>query len=411
MAMRAHRGFTLLELTIVIFILMLVLLAFGTFMGRAMAGPSIERHTASIKAMTASVRNAAAVRQVHCELVFDYRNDHVIALSRRRLTTFAFDSSADSPGVGGLVGSGGALATVSGGAFIQDDRRLGLRDGDCLELPSRNSGFTIPWMGQFSAGGGAEGLAISFDFCPMEEPGPTSGVGMVQPSTGNLVRAGNVFTLSVVGTRPDAVRLGLSSNGVVAESPTWLALYRWATVEVAVSAYGVSLYVDGRLTAGLLPDGFKPGLFAGTDIVLGGAPCRIDNFDLMGLVAGQVLELEGTHLIAPGVDPLLEVTGQAQGIYDAKLPTGGPVTGGVPDEPTPGITPGLPLVAPPGMVHVHFDGAGKLDPARHAGAVQIHMVSGDTDEIRRITLTFHPLGHVTHEVVDRFPWEEGAANE
>lgn len=407
MAMHRHRGFTLLELTIVVFILMLALLAFGTFMGRAMVGPSIERHTANIKAMTTSVRNAAAVRQVHCELVFDYRNDQVIALSRRRLTTFAFDSSPDSPGVGGMVGSGGVIGSTNSGAFIQQDRRLNLRDGDCLELPHRDAGLTIPWMGQFSASGGAEGLAVSFDFCPLEQPGPTVAVGMMQPAAGPLVRVGNVFTLDVVETRPNAVRLGLSSNGVNVQSPTWIALYRWATVEVAVSAYGVSLYVDGRLSAADLPQDFKPTGFTGTDILLGGVPCRVDNFDLMGLIAGQVLDLEGTNLIAVGVDPMLEVTGQAQGIYDPVPPTSGPVTGGGPDEPTPGITPGLPLVPPPGVVHVHFDGAGKLDPARHGGAVQIHMVSGDSEEIKRVTLTFHPLGHVTHETPDRFPWEPG----
>lgn len=405
----ALRGFTMLELMIVIFILMLTLLAFGTFMGRTLVGPSIERHAASIKGMTVSVRQAAAVRQVHTELVFDYRKDQVIALSRRRLTTFSFDVSSDGTGVGGTVGSGGVIGTTSNGTYLQSDRSLGLRDGDCLEFADRNATFTIPWMGQFSAGGDYEGVALSFDLCPLEQPAPTTGYGLLQPTAGPIARMGNTLTLNAVETRPNAIRLGLTCEGVVAETETWIALYRWATVEVAVSAYGVALYVDGRLANADLPDDFKPAPPAGTDVVLGGVPCRIDNFDIMGLVAGQVLELEGTHLIAVGVDPMLEVTGQAQDIYEWKRPAGsGPVTGpGANGTATPGTTPGLPIVPPKAIVHVHFDGSGKLDPARHTGAVEIHMVSGDSDDIKRMRLTFHPLGHVTSEVLDTFPWEGG----
>jgi prepilin-type N-terminal cleavage/methylation domain-containing protein len=387
---RASRGFTLLELLIVISILMLAMLVFFTFMGRTLAGPSIERHVASIKGMTTALRQSASVRQVHAELVFDYRRDQVIALSRRRLSSFSFDSAAG--GSGWMVGSGGVIGTVNG-ATVQDERNRVLIDGDALELGERGDQFTIPWAEQFESQGDYEGIAMSFDFCPIEPATP-----------GTLVRMGNVLTLSVVEARANAVRLGLVCGGINAEAATWIATHRWATVEIAVSSYGVSLYVDGRLSDGRLTEGFKPPPARNTDVTLGGVACRIDNFELMGLIAGQILELEGTHLIARGVDPLLESTMQAEHIYESPKAAKGPVTGpGANEEPVP--MKGLPDVPPPGIVHIYFDGSGKLDPARHPGAVDVFLVSGDSAELKRVKLTFHPLGAVTSEVVEAFDWE------
>ncbi len=399
------RGFTLLELLVVISILIVATLVFATFAGRALVGPSIERHVSSIKGMTAALRQAASTRQVHAEMVFDHRHDQVISLSRRRLVTYSFDEAGTQAF---NVGSGNVIATLAGGAAPQSDRTHNLRDGNALELTAAQSTFTIPWMPQFESEGTYEGIAASFDFYPLEPLPPRGGIGRPVPQTGPLVRMGGVFTLSVIEARHNAVRLGLMSAGVTANAETWVALNRWATVEIAVSRYGVSLYVDGRLTAGELPPDFTPATARDTDIVLGGVPCRMDNFDLMGLVAGQVLSLEGTQLIARGVPPELEVTMQAEGIYDPAPAARGPVTG--PDAEVPETPPdGLPEGPVPGLVHVYFDGSGKLDPARHPGAVQVFLVTGDAGSIRRVVLTFHPLGMVSSEAVERFEWEVVAA--
>jgi hypothetical protein len=125
----------------------------------------------------------------------------------------------------------------------------------------------------------------------------------------------------------------------------------------------------------------------------------------MGLAAGRILALEGAYLIAPGVDPLLEITGQALHIYQQPAPTG-PTTGPGANTPWYEPQPGLPLTPPPPLVHVYFDSAGRLDASRHAGAVQIHLVSGSAGSLRRAVLTFHPLGVMTHEFVERFDWED-----
>lgn len=407
LARPTRSAFTLVEMIVVVAILLIAVLVFATFMGPVLAGPSIQRHIASVKGMTSSVRQNASVRQVHGELIFDYRNDQVIALSRRRLTSFSFDVAADGAGSGGSVGSGGVIANLSGGARLTSDRSVPLRDGDALELPAGSSSFNIPWMPQFESEGSYEGIAVAFDFYPMEEPPTLAGGDSLPPAPGPIVRLGATLVLVVVESRPGAIRLALSSSGVVAESPTWIALHRWATVEVAVSAYGVSLYVDGRLSEGELPERFMPAGSRHNDMLLGGVPCRIDNVDLMGLVTGRVLELEGTQLIARDVDPFLELTGQAEQVYDPRQPQyTGPITGPGADEPEPAYLPGLPLTPPPGLVHVYFDGAGRLDPARHAGALEIYLVSGNAAEIVRAILTFHPLGAVTHEYVERFDWEQ-----
>jgi hypothetical protein len=66
---------------------------------------------------------------------------------------------------------------------------------------------------------------------------------------------------------------------------------------------------------------------------------------------------------------------------------------------------GLPIDPPPAIVHIFFDTAGRLDPQRHPGAVEIYLVADDDGQARRMLLTFHPLGAVTSELVDRFRLE------
>jgi prepilin-type N-terminal cleavage/methylation domain-containing protein len=384
-----RRGFSLLELIVVIAILMMVMLAFGTFFGRALMGPSLERHRASIMGMATGVRQEAAIRQVHTELVFDYRRDQVNALSRRRLTTFAFESA---------VGSGDIPGQPTGGARIVESRMLMLRDGKALELPEATSAFTIPWMPTFDVGGEYEGMALTFDFFPMEGTRP-----------GNVAQLGNVFTVSVAEIRGSAVRLRLDSMEAAAVSSTWIAMYRWATVEIAVSRYGVSLYVDGRLDEADLLDAFQPARPTGSELRLGGYPCRIDNLDLLALTGGGLLELAGSHLIAWGIDPELEVNMQTKQIYEPDYrPVTGPVTGpGEDDAPQTG----LPRTPPPPIVRVHFDSTGRLDPERHAGGKEIFLVEGPAHNMRRLVLTFHPLGSVTYEYLEAFPWERDGAGQ
>jgi prepilin-type N-terminal cleavage/methylation domain-containing protein len=384
-----RRGFSLLELLVVIAILMLVLLVFGAFFGQAMVGPSLDRHRAAIMGMAAGLRQEAAIRQVHTELVFDYRLDQVNALSRRRLTTFAFESA---------VGSGDIPGQPSGGARIVESRMLMLRDGKALELPDARATFTIPWMPTFDVGGDYEGMALSFDFFPMDSTRP-----------GNIAVLGNAFTVEVAEVRGNAVRLALRSMEASAVSSTWIAMYRWATVEIAVSRYSVSLYVDGRLDAAELLSAFQPAPPTGSELRLGGFPCRIDNLDLLALTGGGLLELAGSHLIAWGIAPVLEVNMQTKHIYEPDYRPSGPVTGpGADTDITPPAT-GLPRVPPPPVVHVHFDSTGRLDAARHAGAAEIYLVEGPADNPRRLILTFHPLGSVTYEFVESFPWEQDGA--
>lgn len=391
------RGFTLLELLVVISILVVAMLVFATFLGTTLAGPSLERHAATIKGMVAGIRQSAATRKVHGELVFDYKNDQVVALSRNRLVSFAFETD-------NATGSGNVLGRESGGAFIQFRRDKLLRDGACLELPAPGSAFDIPWNDQYETSGDYEGVAFRFDFCPLLATNPQ---GVPTPVTGGIAGMGSVFTVAMRDASETGVILSLNCGGVEAIAPTWLTYDRWVTVEIAVSRYGVALWIDGRLTEAIPPDSFSVPSALGQSLRLGGTPCRIDNVELFTLVSSQVLSLQGAQLVAPGVDPELELNGQAEDIYKQRAATG-PGTG-------PGTAPavpaaGLPPDPVPAIVHVFFDTAGRLDPQRHPGAVEIYLIAEEGGELRRMLITFHPLGAVTSEMVDRFRLEPPRSN-
>ncbi|MCA8914313.1 MAG: type II secretion system protein [Planctomycetes bacterium] len=386
---QARRGFTLLELLVVISILIVAFLVFSTFLGPGATGPALERNSRAIRAMVANIRQNSSTRKVHSELVIDYKHDQIVALARRRLVSFAFDG--DSP----TVGSGNVIGAPSGNAAIQASRTLLLMDGAALELPDMQSSFTIPWMDHYDVSGDYEGVAVSFDYFPLGANGSA------------IAAMGNVFTITVAEARENAVKLAVSSGGVTALADSWVALYRWCSVEIAVSRYGVSLYVDGRVNEARLPaSGFSVPSAMGTDLRLGGVPCRIDNFEMNSLVSSQTLALADVQLIAPGVPAQLESTGEAEEIYDWKAEppkANGPVTGNT-TTPAPAPNSALPTNVP-AIVHVYFDTAGKLDPARHAGAAYIYLIAVDNGEILRMQVTIHSLGAVTWDYVDLFPWE------
>lgn len=380
-----RRGFSLLELLAVISILVVAMLVFVTVLGSGSAGPPLERSSVQLSTMVANIRQNASVRKVHSELVLDYVNDRAVALARRRLITFAFEDD---------VASGNIIGRRAGGAEVLASRWMNLRDGKCLDLPTPQASFTLPWNETFEVTGDYEGLAVAFDYCP------------TGASTGNVATMGSAFAVTVAAARPDCVQLALACGGASVQSATWLALYRWHTVEVAVSRYGVHLYIDGRLDSAPIKSSFTVPSAVGSDLRIGGTSCRVDNLELFTLVSSQTLQLEGVQFIAEGVDPVTEGTGGAEDIYRdlTQPPTNAPVTGpgsGTPGPP--GLPPGMDLL--PALVHLYYDSSGKLDPARHAGAVDIYLVHYEDGTLRRMRVRFHPLGAVTADELDYFPWE------
>lgn len=373
----------------VICILVVAVLVFATFLGPSSIGPALERNARGIRTMVANVRQNSSTRKVHSELVVDYKHDQVIALARRRLVTFAFDGQSPTLGSGNLIGD------LRGDATTTTDRRLQLVDGGALELPDAQSSFAIPWSETFNVTGDYEGMAVSFDYFPTPGGGST------------LVSMGGVYTIQVSQGARDSVRLTLASGGVSVTARSYLAPYRWVSVEIAVSRYGVSLYVDGRVNEGVLPpDGFAVPSALGNETRIGGVPCRIDNFEMFSLVSSQVLQLNDVQLVPDGVNPQLEVEGGAEDIYrwEAEPPkSNGPITqGNAPSETPP--DPSLPQNVP-AIMHVYFDTSGKLDPVRHSGAVYVNMVAVVDGALTRMVVTIHPLGTVTWDYTDRFWWE------
>lgn len=390
-----RRGFSLLELLAVVSIMAVALLVFASVLGSRATGPALERAAATVSSLVTNVRQNAAIRKVHGEIVFDYKHDRVVALGRRRLASFAMEDE---------TGSGDALGRRSGGADFAASRTLALRDGKCLDLPTGAAGFTIPWDANFDTSGDYEGIALAFDYCPAEV---VDRQGLSMATSGALANMGAVFDLSVVQARNDSVRLALNSGGINASGSTWLANYVWHRVEVAVSRYGVCLWIDGRLNEGLVTaDDFAVAPAHGQDLCLGGVPCMIDNVEMFSLVSSQTYELDGCQLIVPETDPQKEITGEAENIYlDKTIPKpSGPVTGpGA--EAGPMLGAGLPRELVPAIRHIYFDTAGKLDAARHGGAEEVHLVSQVGGELRRMVLTFQPQGVMTSEYVEYFPWE------
>ena len=386
---RARRGFTMLELLVVVSILILAVLVFATFLGPGSIGPALERNARGIRTMVANVRQNSSTRKVHSELVVDYKHDQIIALARRRLVTFSFDGQSPT------LGSGNIMGELRSGAFTTADRRLQLVDGAALELPDTQASFAIPWSETFDVAGDYEGMAVSFDYFPIPGGGST------------LVSMSSVYTIQVTHGARGAVELTLTCGGATVSSRTYIAPYRWASVEIAVSRYGVTLYVDGRVNeATLPPDGFSMPSAAGAETRIGGVNGRIDNFEMFSLVSSQIFDLADAQLVPDNVDPNIEINGGAEDIYDwqaAPPKPNGPVTQDNSEDQTP-PNPDLPQNVP-AIVHVHFDTSGKLDPMRHSGAVTINMIALVDEGLTRMVVTIHPLGTVTWDYVDQFWWE------
>ncbi|MDC1142027.1 hypothetical protein OAU50_02970 [Planctomycetota bacterium] len=385
-------GFSLMELLVVVSILIVAMLVFmTTFLGGS-ATP-LESTGMKVSIMTTNIRQNAAVRKTHGELVLDYQNDSVISLSRERLVTFAFENT---------VGSNKVLGRASG-ATVQKSRSLGLLDGGAMLFDSTQHTFTVPWDARFEVKGDYQGIAGRFDFYPFAPPS----VGAL-PAVGQIATMGGLFTIEAMELQSNAVRIGLSSGGVVVRDIGWVATSRWCSVEWAVSRYGVSLYVDGRSNIGSVDSNFEVPSAMNQDFQFGGFEGRVDNLELYTMVSSEVMDLSGAQLLVRGVNPSLEASGSAEDIYIAPGhdPVSNPTTG--PDgEPT-GYQPkqGLPPQQVPSIRHLYFDSAGQLDRTRHAGSEYVYVISFDGSVLNRMVMTIHPLGAVTLDYPDEFPWEQ-----
>jgi prepilin-type N-terminal cleavage/methylation domain-containing protein len=385
--MRARHGFTLLELLVVISIITLIMLMVTALAGSLKSGPPLEQAAGGISTLAQRVRQTSATQRVHGEIVLDYKNDRAIALARQQHVTFAFE---DAPGSKKAAGSNGIVGDYVNGASPLGSRQFELRDGSACDIPDTSAAFRIPWLAQFEVEGDFEGAGLAFDFFPMGN------------GAGRVVDFGSTFSLTVSEVVQGACRLMLNSGGTQTVAETLVAGYRWCTVEIAVSRYGVRLYVDGRMTETLPPqDSRVPP--AQSAVNFAGFPCRIDNVQFFSLVSSQVFEIgPSVQLLADGVWPEIELEGKAEDIYDVDAKADPRRTGGK-DLSLSGE--GLPDTRPPAIRHVFFDDTGKLDPAIHPGAVRIALVTQGNSGPQRMIVTVHPLGAVTTQEVERFDWE------
>ncbi|GIK53911.1 MAG: hypothetical protein BroJett014_28840 [Planctomycetota bacterium] len=386
-----RRGLTLVELLVVISILMLVMLMMTMLAGSLKSGPPLDQAVAGVRAMAARVRQLSSTQRVHGEIVLDYKNDRVVALARQPHVAFAFE---DAPGSKQAAGSNGILGEYDGGATTVNSRQFHLRDGACCELPSNSATFRIPWLAQYEVEGDYEGAGLSFDFFPMGT------------APGRLVDFGSTFTLSVSEYTGGACRLSLTCSGETVTAKTLCLAYRWATVEIAVSRYGIRLYVDGRLDEFVPRRDFRVMQASGSAVSFSGFPCRLDNVQYFSLISSQELEIgPNVQMVPEGVWADLELNGEAEDIFDvdAKKDPKSTNPNAVPDMSL--NREGLPDTRPPAIRHVFFDDSGKLDAAIHGGAVFLALVTRGANGPERVLVIFHPLGAVTSEAVDRFPWE------
>ncbi|MCC6574637.1 MAG: prepilin-type N-terminal cleavage/methylation domain-containing protein [Planctomycetes bacterium] len=399
---RARHGFTLIELFVVITIITIVMMIGALWASSFRSGPPLEIAGGGISSMVARIRQVCATQRVHGELILDYKHDRVVALSRIRHFEFAFE---DDFGETIAQGSNNVFGEYGGTPLARPvkSRQYLLRDGGCCELVTSCSSFGVPWLQQFDNNtSGYEGIAMSFDFFPMGE------------GEANIATLGPIFQLGVSKAGKNMVRLRLSCAGAMVDSESLVPLYRWCTVEIALSRYSVRLYVDGRISAQLIADeNFRVPL-GGAPLEFKGYPCRIDNLQLFSLISSQELELgrgakgqSGVQLLPDDVDAQVEIDGGAEGIFigdearDAAAAPGG--------ERSTSATPtgdGLPVLKVPPLETIYFDSTGKLDPSIHGGSVIIRLVArGNDGKPERVEVIIHPLGTVTVRPVDRFPWE------
>lgn len=391
--MQSRHGFTLLELLVVISIITLIMLVMTALAGSLKSGPPLQQAAFGLSSLAQRVRQTAATQRVHGELVLDYKNDRAIALARQQHVTFAFE---DAPGSQKAAGSNGIVGDYVGGASPIGSRQYDLRDGAACDIPSTSAAFRIPWLAQFEVEGDFEGSGLDFDFYPMGN------------APGTVVSFGSTFTLSVSEVVQDACRLTLNCGGVQTTANSLVAAYRWCTVEIAVSRYGVRLYVDGRMTETVPAAGFSVPA-AQSSVTFAGFPCFIDNVRFFSLVSSQVFEIgPSVQLVPDGVSAEAELEGRAEDIYDIDAKPD-PKKTGVKDMGLSGE--GLPDRRPPAIRHIFFDSSGKLDLSVHRGAVRIALVSRSSGGPQRMLVTFHPLGTVTTEEVERYDWERDRARE
>jgi prepilin-type N-terminal cleavage/methylation domain-containing protein len=383
--MHSRHGFTLLELLVVISIITIIMLVVTALAGSLKSGPPLEQAAGGIAALAQRVRQTSATQRVHGEIVLDYKNDRAIALARQSHVTFAFEDQGVK-----AAGSNGIVGDYVNGAGPVASRQFGLRDGAACEIPDSSAAFRIPWLAQFEIEGDFEGAGLAFDFYPMGA------------APGRIVDFGSTFSLSVSEITQGACRLTLTSGGEQTVADTLVAEYRWCTVEIAVSKYGVRLYVDGRMSERIPAPGFTitP---AQSPVNFQGFACRIDNLQFFSLVSSQVFDIgPRAQLLADGVWPDVELEGKAEDIYDVDAKPDPKATGGK----SMGLSgEGLPDTRPSAIRHIFFDDTGKLDASVHPGAVRIALVSQGNNGPERMIVTFHPLGTVTTQFVERFEWE------
>ncbi|MHC4842077.1 MAG: prepilin-type N-terminal cleavage/methylation domain-containing protein [Planctomycetota bacterium] len=389
-AFKPRRGFTLMELLVVVSIVIVVMLVFMTSFLGGSATP-LQSTGLKIATMTTNIRQNAAVRKTHGELVLDYQNDRVISLSRERLVTFAFEN---------LIGSNRVMGEENG-TTIQASRSRNLLDGKALEFPTAQARFTIPWDQRFEVKGDYEGIAGRFDFYPFDN------IPHSVPNVGQIATMGGLFTIEAVDLQRNAIRLGLVSGGVVVQDAGWVATERWCSIEWAVSKYGVSLYVDGRSNVGSVDADFEVPSAMNQSFELNGFEGRVDNLELYTMVSSEVVDMNGAQLLLQDVDPMLEATNSAENIYiEPGTEQSGPTTGSSETPEAYQPKEGLPPRQVTPIRHVYFDTAGQLDRSRHAGSVYIYVISYADQVLQRMTITIHPLGAVTTDYPEEFPWEQ-----
>ncbi|MCA8939128.1 MAG: prepilin-type N-terminal cleavage/methylation domain-containing protein, partial [Planctomycetes bacterium] len=283
-----RRGFTLIELIVVIALIAMITGVFLASFGVFTAGDPLRIATFEIRGLVEKGRSLALARQSRFEMLIDYERNEIHSWERRPITFFGF---------GGELGADEYL--ISGNLKAKPPNYYeNLHTGAALAVWAGARSFTIAEDASFTAKSEHEGIAFGFDFSPQMDG------GMAVRIIGQ--RDWHVQVDRTVGR---VTYLSALIHGIPYTSKVPVGYGEWAQIEIVISNRSPRFYVNGvaadlafgarakRESVAAAMENLRSGkaLVGAGSIIIGGgttiAPFLMDNLRIDKLAPLEVTEL------------------------------------------------------------------------------------------------------------------------
>lgn len=375
--MTGQRGFTLIEMTVVIAILAIVALFSFSLIAVLSQGDDLNQSVNQVRSVIERGRARSVSRQARFEVLVDFANNTLMPLERQPVAFFPFETLNDSITNPMALGAGAAI----------DHEYPRRREGGALSLGrdpmSRQRGVVnIAWSPGLDIRKPGDGISVSFDV--LVEAGVVYG-GL--RSGHSLVSKGGEWDIRIAEVGDNGVVFSASAAGVtVISRETPLPPFSWGRIEMVVSPDALRLYVDGVPSVARF-NSPPTGSAGNTQVRIGAEPCiplLMDNLKIERLQGAGDIRFEGTVLVPPGILDLTPAS--ARNELEALLTGGtwgrssGPGTANAAPPPMDSA----PMLGGEGQMPVkkaliYFDESGNLDTQFHSGPVTLMLAARSPD--------------------------------